>query len=255
MIDKAAQRFIWFYSVAQLKLKYRYTVLGFLWNFLEPAMFLAILSLIFSVVNNMDIADYAVFLFGALMPWRYFEKSVNTIMDSIVQGDWLLKKLYVSPFALPMTRWVIASIEFLISLSIVFGFFMLIKHPFTVHLVILPLAVVPWAILGLGVGLCCAVGFTFFRDLKTVVQMSLMLVFFSSPILFRADAFDPASLQAAVVRFHPMTYFAALFQKPIYHEVFPSQTDWIVSFGFAIVSLISGALLTKKYKGELYYYL
>ena len=81
MTNAIVQRFVWFYALTQLKLKYRYTSLGFLWNFLEPALFLFVLSMVFSVVNKMNVADYAVFLFGALKPWRYFEKAVNTCMD------------------------------------------------------------------------------------------------------------------------------------------------------------------------------
>ena len=101
-MDLASRRFTWLYAKSQLKLKYRYTSLGFLWNLLEPALYLAVLSFVFSVVNRMSMGDYAVFLFSGLVPWRYFEKVVTTCMDSIVQGDWLLKKLPVSPFALPL---------------------------------------------------------------------------------------------------------------------------------------------------------
>jgi ABC-type polysaccharide/polyol phosphate export permease len=137
-----ARRFTWHYAVTQLTLKYRYTSLGFFWNFLEPALFLAVLSLVFSVVNRMDIGDYAVFLFGALLPWRYFEKVVNTCMDSIVGGEWLLKKLYVSPFVLPLSRWAVASAELLFSLTVMFVFLAALKHPWTIHLSILPLALV-----------------------------------------------------------------------------------------------------------------
>jgi ABC-type polysaccharide/polyol phosphate export permease len=255
MTNTIVHRFVWFYAATQLKLKYRYTSLGFLWNFLEPALFLAVLSLVFSVVNKMNVADYAVFLFGALMPWRYFEKVVNTCMDSIAQGDWLLKKLYITPFALPITRWVVASVEFLISLTVVFVFFAAMKHSFSIHLLVLPLAILPWAILGLGIGLMCAVAFTFFRDVKTIVQMLLMLVFFSSPILFRPDAFPQGTFQARLVALHPFTYFAALFQKPIYHGVFPSATDWNVALMFALAALAIGVWLVNRYKNDFYFYL
>lgn len=255
MVDQAATRFIWFYARTQLKLKYRYTSLGFLWNFLEPALYLLVLSIVFSVVNRMDIADYAVFLFGALMPWRYFEKVVNTCMDSIVGGEWLLKKLYVSPFALPLTRWLIASIEFLFSLSVVFLFVVMMKQTFTVHLIILPVAIIPWALLGLGLGLMSAVAFTFFRDIRTIMQMLLMLAFFSSPILFRADTFEPGTLQARLVTLHPITYFAALFQKPIYLGAWPGPVDWLVSFGIGVTALTAGIWLINKHKHEFYFYL
>jgi lipopolysaccharide transport system permease protein len=251
----AVRRFTWQYAITQLKLKYRNTSLGFVWNFLEPALFLAVLSLVFSVVNKMDIGDYAVFLFGALLPWRYFEKVVNTCMDAIVGGDWLLKKLYVSPFALPVARWIVATCELLFSLTVMFLFLAALKHPWTLHLLILPIAIIPWAMLGLGVGFAAAVLFTFFRDVRTIVQLVLMLVFFSSPILFKADMFDGSSIQSWMMRLHPITYFAALFQKPIYHAAWPGLIDWSVAFGVGALALLVGAAMMYRYRSDFYYHL
>jgi lipopolysaccharide transport system permease protein len=254
-MDLVSRRFAWQYAISQLKLKYRYTSLGFFWNFLEPALYLAVLSFVFSVVNKMDIGDYAVFLFGALLPWRYFEKVVNTCMDSIVGGDWLLKKIYVSPFALPSARWLVATFELFFSLTIMFVFLAVLGHPWSVHLSILPLALIPWMMLGLGIGLVSAVLFTFFRDIRTIIQLVLMLLFFSSPILFKADMFQGSTFQAMMVKLHPITYFAALFQKPIYNAMWPSLLDWTVSFSIATVALIVGIEVVNKHKGEFYYHL
>jgi ABC-type polysaccharide/polyol phosphate export permease len=183
--DLASRRFTWLYARSQVQLKYRYTSLGFLWNVLEPALFLGVLSLVFSVVNRMSIADYAVFLFSALVPWRYFEKVVNTCMDSIVQGDWLLKKLPVSPFALPLSRWMLASVEFGFSFAVVLALLTALHHRWTVHFLALPLAALLWSLAGLGAGLLAAVLFTFFRDVRPLVQLLLMFAFFSAPILFK----------------------------------------------------------------------
>lgn len=255
MLDAPARRFVVFYTKSQLKLKYRYTALGFLWNFLEPALFLVVLSLVFSVVNNMNVADYAVFLFAALMPWRYFEKTVNSCMDSFVGGEWLLKKLYVSPYALLLARWAIASVEFLFSLSVVFLFVALWRHSFSYHVLALPLALVPWAAAGLGLGMIAAVLFTFFRDVRTIIQMLLMLMFFSAPILFRADTLGAGSLQARLITFHPLTYFAALFQKPLYYNTWPGVFDWAVSLAVAAATLGVGIALIQRHKGQLYFYL
>lgn len=254
-MDIAARRFTWEYALSQIRLKYRYTSLGFFWNFLEPAMYLAVLSVVFSVVNRMDIGDYAVFLFGALLPWRYFEKVVNTCMDSIVGGDWLLKKMYVSPFALPVARWIVATFELAFSLVVMFVFLAALRHPWTVHLAVLPLAIMPWSILGLGVGFIAAVLFTFFRDIRTIVQLVLMLAFFSSPILFKADLFQGGTFQAIMIRLHPVTYLAALFQKPIYEAAWPGILDWVVSFGVSVTLFTFGVSLLNKYKGEFYYHL
>lgn len=254
-MDRTSLLFSWFYAKSQLKLKYRYTALGFLWNFLEPAMYLVILSFVFSVVNRMNITDYAVFLFSALVPWRYFEKIVNTCMDSIVGGDWLLKKMYVSPFSFPFTRWIISGVEFLFSLSVVFLIFLFLKENWTIHVIVLPLIILPWAMLGLGVGMIGAVLFTFFRDVKPLIQMVLTFIFFTSPILFKADLFEPHTLQARLMQWHPITYFAALFQKPMYQGAWPGMADWAISFSVSFLFLIAGYYLLNRYRGKFYFYL
>lgn len=255
LIDKRSLRFTWYYSLSQLKAKYRYTLLGFLWNFLEPALYLIILSLVFAVINRMNITDYAVFLFSALVPWRYFEKVVNLVMESLVNGEWLLKKLYVSPYAFPINKLIISSFEFLFSIIVAFILFAFLKETWTVHLVIIPLAILPWAVFGFGLGLICAVLYTFFRDVKPLVNMILTLTFFTSPILFSQSVFQPDSFQAKIMEFHPITYFAALFQKPVYNAAYPSELDWIVSISLAMISLVAGLYLIDKYKSKFYYYL
>jgi len=254
-IDKRSLRFTWYYSLSQLKSKYRYTLLGYLWNFIEPALYLVILSLVFAVINRMNISDYAVFLFSALVPWRYFEKVVNLVMESLVNGEWLMKKMYVSPFAFPLNRLITASFEFLFSIIVAFVLFAFLKENWTIHLVIIPLAVIPWAIFGFGLGLICAVLYTFFRDVKPLVQMILTLTFFTSPILFNRSVFEPDSVQAKLMDYHPVTYFAALFQKPVYGAIWPSQLDWTISITLAIASLLFGVFLIRKYKSKFYYYL
>ena len=253
-MERASRRFTWLYAKSEVKLKYRYTLLGVLWNLLDPLLYLGVLSLVFSVVNRMQLRDYAVFLFSALVPWRYFEKIVATCMDSIVQGDWLLKKLPVSPFALPLTRWMVASVEFGFSFLAVSLVLAALKTRFTIHCVVLPLSAAVWSIFGLGLGLVCAVLFTFFRDIRPIVNMCLMFAFFSAPILFRADLYPEQSFQARMVSWHPLTYFAALFQKPLYYAAWPSGLDWGVACAAAAASLAVGSLTLNAFKTRLYFY-
>ena len=200
-------------------------------------------------------SDYAVFLFSALVPWRSFEKVVSTCTDSIVQGDWLLKTLPASPCSLPLSRWIVATAEFVFSFAAVALILLLVKEHWTVHVTILPFAVLPWAVAALGVGLCCATLFTFFRDVRPVVQLALMFAFFTAPILFTPDLFPADSTQARLLAWHPVTYFAALFQKPIYAGRWPSPLDWAVSWGTAVVALVLGALSIRVAQARLYFYL
>lgn len=254
VMDLPSRRFTWLHARSQVKLKYRYTSLGFLWNLLEPALFLGVLSFVFSVVNRMSIADYAVFLFAALVPWRYLEKVVNGCMDSIVQGDWLIKKLPVSPFALPLSRWMVASVEFGFSFAVVLVLLGLWRHHWTAHVLVLPLAALLWSLAGLGAGLLAAALFTFFRDVRPLVQLALMFAFFSAPILFKPDLFPAGSLQATLLAWHPLTYLAALFQKPIHAARWPSATDWAVSALTAGVALSVGTAAVWRNRSRFYFY-
>lgn len=254
-MDAISWRFTWHYAKSQLKLKYRYTLLGFLWNFIEPAMYLIVLSIVFSIVNRMDITDYAVFMFSALVPWRYFEKIVNACMESITGGDWLLKKIRISPFALPLSRWMIATAEFGFSLIIMLLIFLALKPDWSMHVLILPLIVIPWSLFGLGAGMIAAVGFTFMRDLKPIINMLLMISFFSAPILFKPGLFEAGTLQAKIMAWHPVSYLAALFQKPFYEGAWPGTVDWLISFALALVSLAIGTALIQKFRRHFYFYL
>jgi ABC-type polysaccharide/polyol phosphate export permease len=254
-MDRASLRFTWLYAGSQLRLKYRYTALGVFWNLLEPLLSLGVLSVVFSYVNRMRLSDYAVFLFSALVPWRYFEKVVSTCTDAIVQGDWLLKTLPASPYSLPLARWMVATIEFVFSFAAVSLILLIVKERWTVHVAIVPLAILPWAVAALGVGLCCATLFTFFRDVRPIVQLALMFAFFTAPILFDPGLFPHDSMQGRLLAWHPVTYLAALFQKPIHAGRWPGPLDWAVSSASAIVALGLGVASIRLTRARLYFYL
>jgi len=254
-LDSTSIRFTWLYAKSELRLKYRYTALGVLWNLLEPLLYLAVLSVVFSYVNKMRLSDFAVFLFSGLVPWRYFEKVVSTCTDAFVQGDWLLKRSPASPLSLPLARWIVASVEFGFSFAAVALVLAFMKEHWTVHLIVLPLAVLPWAMAALGAGLFCATLFTFFRDIRPVVQLGLMFAFFTAPILFNPDLFPPESMQARLLVWHPLTHLAALFQKPIHAERWPDAMDWALSSATAVAALTLGSLSVQWARTRLYFYL
>ena len=104
-------------------------------------------------------------------------------------------------------------------------------------------------------GLCCATLFTFFRDVRPVVQIALMLAFFTAPILFNPDLFPSGSAHARLLAWHPLTYLAALFQKPVYAGRWPALMDWAVSSATAAVALALGVASVRWTRSRLYFYL
>lgn len=243
------------YAFTQVKLRYRHTVLGIAWNVLEPILYLGTLSIIFSAINHMELSDYVVYLFSALVPWRYFEATILGVMESIIAGEWLLKKLAISYFIFPLTRWLIAAIDFFCAFIVVLSILCFIKQTWSIHVIVLPLSIFITSAAGLGIGMLLAVAYTFFRDIKPLASTGLMLTFFSGPILFKADTMPINSLQSDMLVFHPVTYFAALFQKPLYSNAWPSSIDWLVTACVASVFLSMGIWAIRHFSSRFYFYL
>ena len=255
VLNAAGARFAWALAASQLKIRYRHTSLGIAWTLVEPLLYLGVLSLVFSTVNRVPLEGYAAFVFCGLVPWRYLESSANSGMESIVGGDWLLKKMHISAAVFPVARWLSASVEFALAFVLLIAIVLWLRPGSGWELAALPAAVIVWAAGALGLGMVLAVAYTFFRDIKPIAHMVLLLAFFSSPILIMPEALPPDSLSAALMGWHPLTYFTALFQKPLYYHAMPGLLDWGVSATVSAALLLAGAALIRRFGSKFYFYL
>ena len=243
------------YVLSQLKVRYRLAWLGRLWNLLEPLLYLVVLSVVFSVLNDSSVRDFAVYLFAGLVPWRYLERSIMGCIDSIADGGWLLRRIAAPAYILPLTAWLLASADFIFGLIALTLVLLLLENAWTIHLLSLIPAIFLLAILGLGVGTIFAVLNVFARDIKPLVQMTLILLFFSSPVLIKRSAIPIDSHLAQLFDWHPLTPVVGLFQSAIYLHAWPAARDWILVTCLASASLFLGWLLLSKLRHRFYYYL
>ena len=243
------------YALSQLKVRYRQAWLGRLWNLLEPLLYLVVLSVVFSVLNDSSVRDFAVYLFAGLVPWRYLERSIMGCIDSIADGGWLLRRIAAPAYILPLTAWLLASADFIFGLIALALVLLLLANDWTIHLLSLIPAIFLLGILGLGVGTIFAVLHVFARDIKPLVQMTLLLLFFSSPVLIKKTTIPVDSQLAQLFDWHPLTPVVGLFQSAIYMHAWPAARDWILVTTFASASLLLGWLLLSKLRHRFYYYL
>src|SRR5678815_2710601 len=93
---------IWALAVKDLKLRYKRSVLGFLWALLNPALLMLVLSLVFSTILKQAIPNYPIFLLSVLLPWTFFSQSLSYATESIVGNGDLIKKVRVSKSVFPV---------------------------------------------------------------------------------------------------------------------------------------------------------
>jgi len=175
----------------ELKARYRGTILGFLWSFLNPLLLMIVYTIVFGfIIRPRDPAFegspwlYALFLFCGVLPWVWFSssslESTNVLM---VHGN-LIKKILFPAEILPIV--VISSnlIHFLFGLPILFLFIPIFGKSFTLFILFLPLVILLQYIFSLGFSFLLSSLTVHFRDIKDLLANFLTFWFFSSPIVY-----------------------------------------------------------------------
>src|SRR5947209_9661904 len=95
---------IWALALKELKIRYKRSVLGFLWALLNPMLLMLVLTLVFSTVMPIKIPQghYAIFLLSVLLPYTFFSQSLTYAAESIVGNGNLIKKVAVPKLVFPM---------------------------------------------------------------------------------------------------------------------------------------------------------
>src|SRR5438045_4378700 len=105
----------------ELKARYRGSVLGFVWSFVNPLLLLSIYSFVFTTVMRSDnprTRPYAVFMFCGLLPWTWFSASLTDAASSLISGGNLIKKVLFPAEVLPIVSVLSNMVHFALGLII-----------------------------------------------------------------------------------------------------------------------------------------
>lgn len=248
-------KFILLYVKNMMIIRYRGAYLGFIWNIIQPMLYLLILGFVFAEFNNAPIHQYVMYLFAGLIPWRFLEQGVMSMTDSILINRHITQAIKMPYIYFPLTQLGIAFIDFLFSFLALIIVFLIFNAEWHIQILILPLSVLIFSIIIAGAGIITATLFVFFQDIKSLIQMGLMLLLFSSTIFFKIEIFSGHPYKLMFLRYDPVCYWMRLFQKPIYYGQMPSFMDWTVSIISGIILLSIGLLIYNKTKRHFYYYM
>src|SRR5579875_2507237 len=121
---------IWALALKELKIRYKRSVLGFLWALLNPLLLMLVLTVVFSTVMGASIPHYAIFLLSMLLPWTFLAQSLSYAAESIVGNADLIKKVRVAKLVFPMAAVVSNMINLLLSLIPLILLMLVMRHPF-----------------------------------------------------------------------------------------------------------------------------
>jgi ABC-2 type transport system permease protein len=243
---------IWALALKELKLRYKRSVLGFLWALLNPALMMAVLTVVFSTILRFGIPHYAIFLLSVLMPWTFFSQSLSYAVDCIVGNGELIKKVAVPKLVFPMAAVVSNVINLLLSLIPMALLVLAMRHPFYGTWLYLPVPMIALILFTLGVTCFFAAANVFYRDVSHILQVVLSAWFYLTPIIYALD-FVPAHLQW-LFKLNPIIYVINGFRLAIYYGQLPHWQSIAASFFCAFAALFIGCAIFLKYEDEFVFY-
>ncbi len=201
----------------ELKARYRGSVLGFLWSFINPLLQLAIYWFVFSYImptrGAMGMSPYALFLFTGILPWTWFSSSVMESSAILMSSGNLIKKILFPAEVLPIVVVLSNLVHFFLGLPILFGFLIYYGKVQTT-LVYLPAIVVLQFFLTLGICLFVSALAVHFRDVQNIIGNFMMLWFFASPVIYSYLTISP-SIQR-YLNYNPMTHILVGYQQTLF---------------------------------------
>ena len=235
---------IWDFAVTDLKIRYRNSVLGFVWTFLEPLLLLTVLYVVFTNIFKSKIELFPLYLLLSLIMWNMLVRGTQLGLSSIQSRKSILSQIYI-PNEIPAIS---ASLTSLIMLSfemIVFGIFVAVFRfvpPSTIS--ILPLILGLEFILVIGLSLPLSLLNVKFRDTQFVWGIILQAGFFVTPIFYQIDIL-PKKIQSIII-YNPMVQILNMAHNAVLYGSLPSSNDVAIAVGTTLLVFGVGYVIFRK---------
>ena len=224
----------------ELKARYRGSVLGFFWSFLNPLLLLGIYSFVFGVLmpNRVPgIEPYPLFMFCGILPWTWFTSSLLESSNVLISGGNLIKKVLFPAEVLPIVTVLANMVHFFLGLPILLAFALYFKQSLDLlDLFWFPVVVLVQLVFTLGLALIVSALTVHFRDFRDLLQSIVTFWFFATPIIYpmsmAVDRGGKLFLDA-----NPMTHIIVAYQELFFFPGAFGHWKWLLLSAAGAVGL------------------
>ena len=222
----------------ELSVRYKNSVLGYLWSLIIPLMLTAFFYVVFSVYMRFDIENYILVLLSAMFPWQWFQNSVGQAPFLFIGNASLVKKVSFPRHIIPMVTTLHDMVHLLLALPIYVVFALALGvYPEFVWLYGVPLMLFVSFMFIFGLTLLISSINLFFRDLNNIVLIFLNIAFYATPIIYPLDKVPSDKLIYFVV--NPVAPLFIAWRSLLYGNRI--DTYYLpVALGYAVISLLVG---------------
>ena len=227
----------------ELKARYRGSVLGFFWSFINPLLLLLIYSFVFKYFlprSGEDLPHYEVFMFCGILPWTWFSSSLLESSGVLISGGNLIKKVLFPAEVLPIVTVLANMVHFFLGLPILAGFILYDRIAIDLAgLAWFPVVVLVQLVLTLGFALILSALTVHFRDLRDILSNLMTFWFFATPIIYSYMMMEPKVMR--FLNLNPFTHLAITYQEILYFPGPVGHAYWLMVLGaISIVFFLFG---------------
>jgi len=249
----ARRRLVRYLVGAEVKKRGANTVLGNIWWVLDPLLLMLVYVVLVAIIARRPIDDYPLFIFAAILPWKWFTAAVTDATSSIVSRHRLIKQIAFPKIVLPIAATTAGVVGFGFGMIPLAGIMLLYLDRLSPLILLVPVIAAVQYVFTLGVALVVAAGNVFVRDLGNVMRHVLRLWFYLSPGLYSLSMLDDVSLfddqpwLHAIVAANPFAILFEAYRSVIYGSVDgpPQAPDWLslaillgISAGFVALATV-----------------
>lgn len=224
-----------------LRGRYKGSVLGFLWTFLNPLLQLAVFTVVFSLIMRAGYEQYYLFLFVALVPWLFFSSSVQDGSICVVREKDLVKKIYFPRAVLPVATVTGGLVNMILVMAVLIVVLLISGRGLNpAALLMLPVVIVVEYVMCVGIALLVSCLTVYFRDLQYILGILVMALQYMTPVMYGMDLVPDKLLP--LFRLNPMTPVIETYRSILYYGEVPAMSGIGISVVFSVVICTVGGL-------------
>ena len=230
-----------------LRGRYKGSILGFLWTFVNPLMQLVIYTIVFSTILRSDVDKYYLFLFVALIPWIFFSTSLTGGATAVLSQKGMVTKIYFPREVLPIAYVTSQFVNMLYCFIVVFAvvIFSGVGINFKA-LLFLPVVMIIEYIMALGMAFLSSSITVYFRDFEHILNIFSMAWIYLTPVMYSIETV-PEHLKP-IFYANPMTSVIMAYRDILYFGRVPEMSTLLWAFFFGIAFLLIGGMVFGKLK-------
>lgn len=224
--------------------KYKKSVLGVFWSFLNPLLTMLVQYAVFSNIFRFKIENYAVYLLTGIVLYNGFTEATTNGLHSIVGNASLITKVYVPKYIYPVAKVLSSTINLLLSLIPLLLVTMATGVRIKSAILLLPYGIICLVVFSIGVSMLLSSLMVFFRDVQFLWSVFTMLWMYLTPIIYSVDIL-PDILQK-FMRFNPLYYYVDFARTIIINGCSPEPVTYLICAFCSCIMLGFGAFVFKK---------